>query len=267
MESTLRRVTVASKQFLNTPSFRPHRIQGPSLCRYVKHSSKGGKRKDPLMQTFAVPLTSPTLALAAFDLRKRLARTVSHGQNLYGSFLESFGLKPVSGYWVLKQTEIGAWMVTNPTKGFIKFIHDSYDSHGRIRSAKPCSMDEMLEKTQYYTNLLKDANRFVEDFCRQFDIKLSKRDTAAEGSAASPEVPSGNLKSKPGETPLLDFGRRRYQGYVRQKTEGLRKTPTLTEEEKQALIKKARSLLRDSAASRHAKPDWLDSLEIKVYEK
>ncbi|KUI53847.1 hypothetical protein VP1G_01199 [Cytospora mali] len=219
------------------------------------------------MQTFAVPLTSPELALAAFDLRKRLARTVSHGHNVYDGFLTSFGLKPVSGYWILEQTDIGTWMVTNPTKGFIKFIHDSYDSHGRLRSAKPCSMNEMLEKTQYYTDLLKDANRFVEDFCRQFNIKLSKRDTAAEGSVPSPEVRSGNVESRQEETPLLDFGRKRYQGYVRQKTEGLRKTPTLTEGERQALIKKARSLLRNSAASRHAKPDWLDCLEIKVFEK
>lgn len=293
MESTLRRAAVASRQFPKMPSFPVHGSQGPSSRHFLSTKDKAALKNSktgPLMKTF---ITTPNksshehLGAALFDMRKRLSRVVSHGANIQDHLLKAFGFQPVTGFWVLEDTPTGAWIITNPKKGNIKFVHDEYDEYGRLKTVAPDPIWEVLTSHQQYADLLREACRFVASFREDYGIKPALPDTAAKGAAkavpmtreekrlrASLEkemarrTAEREARLKSTKAPVIpDLGMRRYRAWLERRGAGIRETPALTYEKKQKMIETAWQLLKDSNASHQQKPGWFESLELRIVEK
>lgn len=266
METTLRRVAVASRQF---PKMRPlgmYEHRGPSSRRY-KHA------RGAIQNTFTPRKGRPgpeTLNEEANELRKKVNRICSHGDNVTRRLREEFALKPVTGYWVLEDTGSGVWIVSSPKKGKIKFVPDIYDKYGRLWVTKPQSIEQSLESAEAYVGLLESANSFVEDFCTRNGFKPSRPSATASASAAaaaagqSREAVPEQETAGSGEAPAPVLGSRRLFWWQKKQSEGGRKRSDVTDEEMEALIKKARALLEDSVINRRAKPGWLKSLDIRL---
>ncbi|ROW14059.1 hypothetical protein VPNG_04181 [Cytospora leucostoma] len=274
MESTLRRVNaVSSKQFLKTLSSCVLDHQAACPRRYVQSAS--GTDKSSAQRPKKTPPANRSKALD--DLRQRLILVLSHGAHIYNRLLEDFGLRPVTGHWVLKDTGTGVWMLTIPKKGKIKYRHDDFDGHGRLSVSKSKSMEQVLSRVGEHTEELKEFENLVQGFCKTFKVKPTRRSTAANGAAAAPPTrqsdkatPAREVEQETArsiDAPVPNVRGTRYREWQRAMASGKRKVPTLTDEERQYLIERARDLLRQSDIGRKAKPGWLESLEIKVYEK
>ena len=274
MEPTLRRVAVAPIQFLNMPSIlRVYGSQGPSSRRYAHRGMEWAFVQDPKKPV------SDQHGEALSDMRKRMSRVVSHGQNIYANLLKSFAFTPVTGYWVLKDTGMGVWMVTNPKKGHIKFVHDDFDRHGRLNVTQPHSIDQVVQGVEDYTGYLKAANQFVGEFCEKFNIERTCPATTAKTAAVSSNTRAEEVRPRPGPegarrdavhlngAPNPDLARRRFREWQRQKPQELSKTPFLTDREKESMIQTARKLLKRPGSSPQAVSGTMDALDIKIFEK
>lgn len=266
-----RAIAASSMQFLKTPFFRVHGYQGSFPRRYVQSAS--GRHKTSVQHPKKPPPANRGKALS--DMKQRLRLVLHHGANLYDRLLDDFGLRPVTGYWVLKDTGTGVWMVTNHKKGSIKYVHDDFDGYGRLRVATSRSMDQVLSSVGEHTKELKEIESLVQGLAKTFEVKPARRSTAADGAAAPTKrsgkaTPARKVEQETArsiDAPVLNVRRLRYHDWQREMASGQRKVPTLTDEERQYLIERARDLLRQSHTGREAKPGWVESLEIKVYEK
>ncbi|ROW05761.1 hypothetical protein VMCG_05308 [Cytospora schulzeri] len=288
-------------------SLRVHGSQGPSSRQSISSKAKKVAPKiDPILKTFhrgdkMPPPEAPGAAL--FDMRKRLSRVVSHGGNVIDHLLKEFGLQPLTGIWVLKDDHPagGAWIVTNPRKGYIKFVHDDYDPSGRLRATKPDPMPTVIRTSGIYAELLADANRFVAEVCEEYGLKKPvlpdpEREGGEEGKAAAKAKPKTReekvteLRVKRGKArdeakrraekeeaerrrqekrpPVIpDLARTRFREWQRRKREKIRETPSLSYEERHTMIETTRELLKEVVATRIVKPGWWESLEVRLYER
>ncbi|KAK7748586.1 hypothetical protein SLS53_000606 [Cytospora paraplurivora] len=229
-----------------------------------------GTHKSSVQHPKKTPPADRSKALS--DMMQRLALILSHGAHIYDRLLKDFGLKPVTGHWVLKDTGTGVWMLTNPKKGKIKFRHDDFDGHGRLSVSKSKSMEQVLSRVAEHTEQLEEVESLVQGFGKTFKVEPARRSTVANGAAAPPTkrsdkaTPAREVEQETArsiDAPVLNAGRTRYHEWQRAMASGKREVPTLTDEERQFLIERARDLLRQSDLARKSKPGWLESLEIK----
>lgn len=330
MESILRRAAIALRQFPKIPSFQIHGSQGPSSRHYLSTKESPGpmprpksdplstkkpprprrrrryipprkKREkpipkpkiDPIMKTFLKDPKKPRpehLGQAIFDLRKRLARAVSHGTNIHDRLLMDFGLQPVKGFWVLTDTPAGTWVITNPKKGNIKFVHDDYDEYGRLKTTGPRPIWDVINDHQQYADLLEDACRFVAALREDYGIKPAQPDAAAKRAAwvvpmtrkektlqkelekerarRKKENEEKERRQQLTKVPIIPgLAKRRFEAWRKRMVEGTRDTPPLTYEERNTMIERTREILKSSSTVRQLKAGWLECLEIKVVEK
>lgn len=271
-----------------------HASRLPSSRHYAAFKGKI-KPREKLLKAFQKDPKPPHAApgVALFDLRKRLSRAISHGDNIHAHLLASFALVPVRGFWVLQDTPAGTWMVTHPKKGSVKFCHDDFDPYGRLKTVGLRPIEALMKEHQEYVALLQHANRFAAGFVEDFCSGPAGQGPAANRLWAKPEVSSPEdrafldevkkqsamrkytAKKKEKERLLREakepvvkgLGKERFEAWCRRKAEGVKATPPLTLEERTSMIERTRKLLVSSSTPKQQKPGWFESLEIRIHEK
>lgn len=206
--------------------------------------------------------TEAEAAEAVADMRKRMARMVSHSGNFYDHILRHFGFRPITGFFVLKDTGTGAWIVTNPKKCNVKFVNDKFDDYGRLWLTHPPPMERVIKDAGNLTSVLKDGNQFMADWMKKWGPYAGCRGPAKTETTR----PKSKKAALAVPAPDPDRARTRFREWQRQKVEGPNPMPSVSDDEKEALERAAREVLRKSERSRKLPPGSTADSVIKIHD-